>query len=527
MLVKWFVIGILILLALVILVPAVLLLRLYFHDVKQKEHSVLQNYPILGRMRYILEKMGPELRQYLFLDDMEGKPFNRKEFEFVAKAGKYNSSMMGFGAERNFEDDGFYLVNHMFPAQKGELKVTQSPKVKTHVYEIDKENLFSRKEKSADMEVDPSFLHEDDNVVLGEHTVRHPFRLKGLIGQSAMSYGSLGDHAITALSKGLGMAGGTWMNTGEGSVSPYHLKGNTDIIMQISPGLFGVRDKAGYFSWEEFKKQAETEQIRAFELKLAQGAKTRGGHVSGNKVTEEIANIRKVEVGKDINSPNRFPGISNSQQLLSFLSQLREVSGKPIGIKLVAGDEQQVDQFIKAMADSGIVPDFITVDGGEGGTGASYYALAYSVGLPSFSAIPLVDEALKKYGVRDRTRIIASGKLLTPDKIAMALCLGADLINIARGFMIATGCIMAQVCHTNTCPVGVATTDENLQKALNIEEKKYRVANYLITLRNDLFNLAAVVGLDSPTKFNRDHLVYRSAFKEFANPNNQLADEYK
>ncbi|WP_010529936.1 FMN-binding glutamate synthase family protein [Lentibacillus jeotgali] len=523
---KWIVIGFVIFLAIVILVPAILLLRLYFHDVKQREHSVLQNYPILGKIRYILEKMGPELRQYLFLNDQEGKPFNRKEFEFVVKAGKYNSSMMGYGAERHFEQDGHYLVNDMFPATVDELKIGQSPKVNTRIYEINEENLFSRKESRKAAEIDPSYLRDDDTVVLGENTVRQPFRLKGLIGQSAMSYGSLGDHAITALSKGLGIAGGTWMNTGEGSVSPYHLKGNTDIIMQISPGLFGVRDEDGNFSWKEFKKQAETEQIKAFELKLAQGAKTRGGHVSGDKVTEEIAQIRKVDAGKDINSPNRFPGISTPEKLLAFLDQLRDVSGKPIGVKIVAGNKKQVESFVKAMAENNIVPDFITVDGGEGGTGASYYALAYSVGLPSFSSIPLVDETLKTYGLRDQTKIIASGKLLTPDKIAMALCLGADLINIARGFMISTGCIMAQVCHTNTCPVGVTTTDENLQKALDIEEKKYRVANYLITLRNDLFNLAAVAGLDSPTKFTRDHIVYRSSFKEFTNPNKQPLPEY-
>ncbi|GAA0438879.1 FMN-binding glutamate synthase family protein [Lentibacillus halophilus] len=518
---QWFVIGFIFLLALVILVPAAVLVWLYFQDKTREQHAILQNYPIIGRMRYILEKMGPELRQYLFLNDQEGKPFNRDEFEFVVKAGKYNSSIMGYGAKRNFDEDGLYLVNHMFPSQTEELKIDQSPTVNTRVYEINEENLFSRKEKSKATDINPSYLHEDDQVVLGEHTVRHPFRLKGLIGQSAMSYGSLGDHAITALSQGLGMAGGTWMNTGEGSVSPYHLKGNTDLMMQISPGLFGVRNKAGHFSWEAFKKQADTEPIKAFELKLAQGSKTRGGHVSGNKVTEEIAEIRNVEPGEDINSPNRFPGIDGPEQLLAFVDQLRDVGQKPVGIKMVAGDEQQVAQFIKAMAETDIVPDFITVDGGEGGTGASYYALAYSVGLPSFSAIPLVDDTLKQYGLRDRTKIIASGKLLTPDKIAMALCLGADLINIARGFMISTGCIMAQVCHTNTCPAGVATTDENLQKALNIDEKKYRVANYLITLRHDLFDLAAIAGLDSPTKLNRDHLVYRSSFNEFSQSGKQ------
>ncbi|UOQ86347.1 FMN-binding glutamate synthase family protein [Gracilibacillus salinarum] len=499
----------------IIAIPAVMLIRLYLHDKKQEEHSVLQNYPILGKMRYILEKMGPELRQYLFNNDREGKPFNRKQFEYVSKAGKYQTSLMGYGAERDFDQDGYYLVNHMFPSLEEEMKITQEPTITTKVYEISEENLFSRKEQSQEIEINPAYLADEDMVVLGKHTVRQPFWLKGIIGQSAMSYGSLGEHAITALSEGLGMAGGTWMNTGEGSVSPYHLKGNVDIIMQISPGLFGVRDHDGHFSWEEFKHHANTEQIKAFELKLGQGAKTRGGHVDGDKITEEIAEIRKVEVGKDINSPNRFPGISNPEELLSFLQQLRETGGKPVGIKIVVGNQKEVEQLVQAMKETDIVPDFITIDGGEGGTGASFYALAYSVGLPAFAAIPMVDDCLTRHQLRHRTKIIASGKLITPDKIAMALCLGADLINIARGFMISVGCIMSQVCHKNTCPVGVATTDESLQKALIIDEKKYRVCNYLVTLRQGLFDLAAVAGLDSPTKFNRQHLNYQADFKQF------------
>lgn len=505
------------LIGLAILIPLILALWLYIHDERQNEHSVLKNYPLLGRFRYIVEKTGPEFRQYLFHNDREGKPFNRKEFEYVNKAGKYNTRMMGYGAERDFTEDGWYLVNDMFPVQAEELRIDQSEPIKTKLYDIDKEQLFKRKEHRFDSELDPVYLHDDDCVILGKHTVDHPFRLKGLIGQSAMSFGSLGDHAITALSKGLGRAGGTWMNTGEGSVSPYHLKGDVDIIMQVSPGLFGVRTKDGEFSWEAFRDQASREQIKAFELKLAQGAKTRGGHVDGKKVTEEIAEIRKVEPGKDIDSPNRFPGIDTPAQLLHFLSDLRASGGKPVGMKIVAGNEQQVERLVSAMVEEDIVPDFLTVDGGEGGTGASYYGLAYSVGLPAFSAIPMVDDMLKKYGIRRRTKIIASGKLLTPDKIAMALALGADLINIARGFMMSVGCIMSQVCHKNTCPVGVATTDAELQQALVIEEKNYRVTNYLIALRQGLFDLAAVAGLDSPTKFTREHIVYHSDFRKVIN----------
>lgn len=494
-------------------VPLGLAIWVYIHDEKQNEHSVLLNYPLLGKFRYIIEKMGPELRQYLFNNDREGRPFHRKEFEFVNKAGKYNTRMMGYGAERDFSEDGWYLVNDMFPVKEEELRVDQGDPIDTKLYEIDKEKLFTRKEHHVEAELDPVYLKDEDCIVLGEHTVDQPFRLKGLIGQSAMSFGSLGDHAITALSKGLGRAGGTWMNTGEGSVSPYHLKGDVDIIMQISPGLFGVRTKDGEFSWEDFRHHASTDKIKAFELKLGQGAKTRGGHVDGDKITEEIAEIRKVEPGEDINSPNRFPGIDSPHELLHFVDELRAVGGKPVGIKIVVGNEHQVEQLISAMVEEDIVPDFITIDGGEGGTGASYYELAYSVGLPAFAAIPMVDDSLKNHGLRNRTKVIASGKLLTPDRIAMALALGADLINIARGFMISIGCIMSQVCHKNTCPVGVATTDDELQQALVVEEKKYRVTNYLITLREGLFDLAAVAGLDSPTKFNREHIVYQSDFR--------------
>src|SRR5699024_5700416 len=249
---------------------------------------------------------------------------------------------------------------------------------------------------------------------------------------------------------------------GEGSISPYHQKGDVDLIMQVSPGLFGVRTIEGEFSWEEFKTKSEIDQVKAFELKLAQGAKTRGGHVEGQKVTEEIAEIRKVEPGVTINSPNRFREFDDAKGLLDFVDQMRDVGGKPVGTKIVIGNEEQAESYVQAMAETGIVPDFITLDGGNGGTGASYYELAESVGLPTFAALPLLDDLLVKYGIRERTHIIASGKLLTTDKIAMALALGADMVNIARGFMLSVGCIMAQVCHTNNCPAGVATTDPKL-----------------------------------------------------------------
>lgn len=513
-------IAIIVIVGIMVIVPLYFFLRIYFQDVKQQQHSILRNFPVLGKVRYIMEKAGPEFRQYLFNNNKEGKPFNRNEFQYVYKAAKYNDRMIGYGSERSYNEEGLYIVNNMFPKQREEMKIEQHPKINTRLYRIDNEKLLSRKEHTEPDVLNPFYLPDDEAIVLGKDTVKNPFKIKGIIGQSAMSFGSLGDHAITALSKGLGLAGGTWMNTGEGSLSSYHLKGDVDIIMQVSSGLFGVRTVDGEFSWELFKQKSEVEQVKAFELKLAQGAKQRGGHVEGEKVTEEIAEIRNVEPWKTINSPNRFHEFSDAKGLLEFVDKMRDVGGKPVGTKIVIGDQTQIESFVKAMKETGIVPDFITIDGGEGGSGATYYELAESVGLPAFAALPLLDDMLKKYDLRDRTHIIASGKLLTPDKIAMALALGADMVNIARGFMLSVGCIMAQVCHTNNCPVGVATTDPKLQKGLSIEEKKFRVCNYLVALRQGVFEMAAVAGIDSPTKFTREHIVYKDRFNAVTKINN-------
>ncbi|CAN7675028.1 FMN-binding glutamate synthase family protein [Peribacillus frigoritolerans] len=481
----------------------------YRKDDTQKQHSILRNFPLIGRIRYMTEQIGPELRQYLFENNNEGTPFSRKEFEDVVKAGKYKERLIGFGSERDFNEAGYYIRNSMFPNLREELRIDNSKKINTKVYEVDEEGLLTRKEKREDRQIEPYFLRDEDAVIIGGDTCRNPFKLKGLVGQSAMSYGALGENAITALSRGLGLAGGTWMNTGEGGLSKYHLSGNPDIMMQIGPGLFGVRTPGGEFSWEEFKKKSEIGQVKAFEIKLAQGAKIRGGHIEGQKVTEEIAQIRLVEPGQTINSPNRFYEFKNCNELFEFVERMRDVGGKPIGIKIVVGDLDALEEMTKTMRDTGKGPDFITVDGGEGGTGATYQELADAVGLPIMSALPLVDEMLKKYGVRNRVKLIASGKLTSPDKVAVALAMGADLVNIARGFMISVGCIMAEICHTNHCPAGVATTDSKLQEGLVIEEKQYRVANYVISLREGLFNLAAAAGIDTPTKFERKHIVHK------------------
>lgn len=497
-----------ILLIVLILLPLLFLLYLRVVDVNQKQHSILRNYPVLGKVRYFFEMIGPEMRQYLFDHDNSGKPFSRKDFLSVVLSAKYLKNLVSFGSKRDFEEPGYYIRNAMFTKQREELKVDQSTSIQTKVYQIDEERLFQRKEHALDKTAQPWLLTDDNAVVLGPNS-RQPFIVKGQVGMSAMSYGALGDRAITALSTGLGMAGGTWMNTGEGGLSPYHLKGNCDIIMQIGAGLFGVRDDAGEFSWEELKKKSDIPQVKAFELKLAQGAKTRGGHVEGAKVTPEIAEIRGVKPYVTIDSPNRFRQFHDVPSMVDFIEKIRDVSGKPVGIKIVVGGGDSLEELATYMKETGKGPDFITVDGGEGGTGATYQELADAVGLPVKSALMIVNHTLTKYGVRDRVKIIASGKLFTPDRIAVALALGADLVNIARGFMITVGCIGAQKCHTNQCPVGVATTDPHFQKALVIDEKRYRVNNYVISLREGMFNLAAAAGLDSPTKFEPKHVMYK------------------
>lgn len=495
--------------ALVLVILIVMGLYLFYIDRTQRQHPVLRNYPLIGRARYFLETIGPELRQYLFNDDHEGKPLSRVEYQHIVRKAKYKRDVIGFGSQRNFEEAGYYIRNSMFPKLTEELKMDQDTKVTTQRYLLVKEPLFTQKKEYLETDTSSAYLLDDrDAIVIGEKA-RNPFIVKGQIGMSAMSYGSLGNRAITALSEGLGIAGGTWMNTGEGGLSEYHLRGEVDIIMQIGPGYFGVRDAAGNFSWEALKEKSQISQIKAFELKLAQGAKTRGGHIDAEKVTEEIARIRMVEPFKSIDSPNRFREFHDLLSLFDFIEQIREHTGKPVGMKVVIGSIQEADELAKAIRDTGKGPDFITVDGGEGGTGASYQELADSVGLPIKSALPLLDHALRKYGVRDQLKIIASGKLFSPDRAAVALAMGADLVNIARGFMITVGCIQALKCHSNACPVGVATTDPDLQKALVINEKKYRTANYLISMRQGLFRLAAAAGLDSPAHFQREHIVYK------------------
>lgn len=493
----------------VVLILLIIVIRLFLLDRTQKQHPILRNYPVLGRIRYFFEKIGPELRQYFFNNDLEGKPISRKDFQHIVKKAKYKRDAVGFGSQRDFEAPGYYVRNSMFPKLTEELKMDSKVNITTNRYLLIKDPLFTQRVEQ--LEIDESsgyLLDNEDSIIIGENT-KYPFTVKGPIGMSAMSYGSLGKHAITALSEGLGIAKGTWMNTGEGGLSDYHLKGGVDIIMQIGPGLFGVRNLQGDFDWDELLNKSKIPQIKAFEVKLAQGAKTRGGHIDAEKVTEEIARIRRVEPFKSIDSPNRFHEFPDIPSLFKFMDRVRAHTGKPVGMKVVIGSHLEADQLAEQIKMLGTGPNFITIDGGEGGTGASYQELADSVGLPIRSALPLVDTALRRHGVRNQVKLIASGKLFSPDRVAIALAMGADLVNIARGFMISVGCIQTLKCHSNVCPVGVATTDPHLEKALVISEKKHRAANYVITMRKGLFRIAAASGLNSPVHFRREHVVYK------------------
>lgn len=491
-----------------LIVPVGVVLYLYRYDRKQKQHAILRNYPILGRIRYTLEKAGPELRQYLFNEDNEGKPFSRQEYLHMVLPGKYLSNVIGFGSKRDFNEAGYFIRNAMFTKQNEEMRVDNETLISTMRYVIDEENLFNRHEHREEVPALPWLLPETDAIVIGPNCEK-PFNVRSLLGQSGMSYGALGENAISALSKGIGMAKEAWMNTGEGGLSPHHLAGNAHIIAQIGSGLFGYRTEDGEFSWERLREKAALPQVKAFEIKLAQGAKMRGGHVEGIKVTEEIAAIRNVVPFTTINSPNRFQEFDDYLSLFKFIDEIRSQGGKPVGIKIVIGSQADAEELASAMKETGLGPDFISVDGAEGGSGATYQDLADSVGLPIRSALVLLDNALRQFEVRQDVKIIASGKITTPDRAAVALALGADLVQIARGFMISVGCIMAERCHTNECPAGVATTDPKLQKGLVVEEKKYRVTNYILTMREGLFRIAAAAGLDSPTKLERQHLVYK------------------
>ncbi|MDX8406504.1 MAG: FMN-binding glutamate synthase family protein, partial [Mariprofundus sp.] len=422
----------------------------------------------IGRMRYFLESQGEFFRQYFFAHDREEMPFNRATRNYVYRAAKNIKPIIGFGSSNDLREPGNVIfVNSAFAR-------------------LDDEQLASQPK------------------VIGEIRGK-PFHARCIFNLSGMSFGALSEPAVRALSTGAAKAG-IWMNSGEGGLSSYHEVGGGDIIFQIGTAKYGVRDADGRLSDE--KLRAVAEKVVAFEIKLGQGAKPgKGGMLPGHKVTAEIAAIRGIPAGQASLSPNRHPDISNMDELLDMIHHIHDVTGRPVGIKIVVGDET----FIRELCDGiiargeGSEPDFITVDGSEGGTGAAPQVLADHMGMPLNEALPTVVDTLIEYGLRQRIDIIASGKLVTASAVARALCLGADFCVSARGFLFSLGCIQSLQCHADTCPTGITTQDKSLQKGLDVELKAERVAAYAARINAEIDMIAHSCGLNSAHEFSREH----------------------
>ena len=443
---------------------------IFIIDITQTKHAIRRNFPVVGRFRYIFEHMGEFFRQYFFALDREEMPFNRAQRSWAYRAAKGVDNTVAFGSTLNLTPPGTPIfVNCPYPM-------------------LDDEMLPSHPQR------------------LGPHA-RKPYDAPSFFNLSAMSYGSLSKPAVQALSHGSRMAG-NWLNTGEGGLSEWHLEGGCDIVFQIGTAKYGVRDENGNLSDERLRELGETEQVKMIELKLSQGAKPgKGGILPGGKVTEEIANIRGIPVGEDSISPNRHPEIESAADLLDMLNRIRDVSGLPVGFKAVIGAWGWLDELFALIRERGLetAPDFITVDSGDGGTGAAPMSLIDNVGLPIRESLPLVVDKLCYYGLKDRVKVIASGKLINPSDAAVALCMGADFINTARGFMFSLGCIQAMQCNKNTCPTGVTTHNKRLQRGLVPENKAKRVAQYSKTMRKEIATIAHSCGVPEPSRLQRYH----------------------
>ena len=443
----------------------------YFVDVTQKQHAIRRNYPVIGHFRYLFEHIGEFFRQYFFAMDREEMPFNRAQRSWVYRAARDIDNTVAFGSTRDLRPSGTILfVNHPFPT-------------------LGKDAVEPR------------------NITIGEGYALQPYTTAAIFNISGMSYGAISKPAVLALSNGARKAG-SWMNTGEGGLSPYHLEGGADIVFQIGTAKYGVRDEAGNLSEAKLKQVADHEQVRMFEIKLSQGAKPgKGGILPGEKVSRAIAEIRGIKQGEDSISPNRHPEIANNDDLLNLIHHIREVTGKPVGFKAVFGNKRWIHELCRAITQRGpeYAPDFITVDSADGGTGAAPQSLMDYVGLPIHESLPLVVDALIDHDLRQRIKVIASGKLINPSEVAWALCMGADFIVSARGFMFALGCIQALQCNRNTCPTGITTHNVKLQKGLVAEDKSDRVHNYIKNVVHEVGTIAHSCGVRSPRELNRNH----------------------
>ena len=440
------------------------------YDLVQEKHSILRNYPLIGHLRYFLERQGEYFRQYLFAGDRDEMPFNRATRTWVYKNAKNEVGVVGFGSTNDLREPGSIIfVNAPFPVLEDDLIPT------------------------------PSFM-------IGEGYCKQPFNARSVVNISGMSYGALSAPAVRALSRGAAEVG-CWMDTGEGGLSPFHLEGDCDIIMQIGTAKYGIRDHDGNFSPERARELSKV--VKAFEIKLSQGAKPgKGGILPGIKVTDEIAAIRGVPAYQDAISPNRHHDISNIEELLDKIAYIRDLTGRPVGVKTAIGGWRFVNELCDSVNRRGqdYAPDFLVIDGGEGGSGAAPQALFDHMSLPISEALPRVVDALIQADLKNRIRVVASGKLVTSARAAWALCVGADFINTARGFMFSLGCIQSMRCHKNTCPTGITTHNKRLQRGLVVEEKYLRVANYAVNMNKEIDMIAHSCGLRHARELRREHV---------------------
>lgn len=440
----------------------------------QKSHTISHNYPIVGHLRYWLESIGPEMRQYFVANNREELPFNRIERGWIYASAKKENNYEGFGTDRDiFEHQHIFINNAMMPFKLP----------KNHPNTTDNSFLPCAK-------------------VMGEFNKRKkPFRPASIINVSAMSFGSLSAKAVESLNKGIKIAG-AYHNTGEGGLSPHHSHGG-DVVFHFGTGYFGVRADDGGFSMKKMVKLVESNPfIRAIELKLSQGAKPgKGGVLPGAKITKEIASVRGVEVGKDVLSPPNHKAFSNVPEMVDFIEDIAKNTGLPVGIKAAIGKLEQWEELADIMKKTGKGPDFITVDGGEGGTGAAPPSFADHVSLPWVYGFSDLYKLFKNKGLSERIVFIGSGKLGFPAKAAMAFAMGADCINVAREAMMSIGCIQAQVCHTNKCPTGIATQSKWLQNGIDPTLKSVRLAQYFKTFRKELIEITHAAGYEHPCQF--------------------------
>ncbi|AXN30527.1 FMN-binding glutamate synthase family protein [Vibrio coralliilyticus] len=446
-------------------------LYMYIADKRQHKHAIRNNYPVIGRFRYLFEKQGEFFRQYFFAMDREEMPFNRAERSWVYKAAKNVDRTIAFGSTRNLDATGTIMfMNCAFPTLEEDA-------------------------------VSPAA------VTIGEGC-RTPYTTSSIFNISGMSFGALSKPAVRALSKGAKIAG-CWINTGEGGLSSYHLEGDCDIVFQIGTAKYGVRDEEGHLSDDKLRELAAHDNVRMFEIKISQGAKPgKGGMLPGRKVTAEIAQIRGIPQGHDSISPNGHKDIRNVGDLLDMIHRIREVTGKPVGFKSVIGSQvwfkDLLDEIERRGHDS--APDFITIDSADGGTGAAPQPLMDYVGLPLKESLPLVVNLLSERSLIPRIKVVASGKLITPSKVAWAIALGADFVVSARGHMFALGCIQALQCNKDTCPTGITTHDVRLQQGLNVEDKMERVANYNKYIHYGIGLIAHSCGVTNARDLAREHI---------------------